>query len=209
MENGNPVPLNAEDIAKFLPEMAVKNFDMLLIKNEALGSWISRWRFLEKVEAREVFFSIELLNEIFKEAAYGERKIEDLYTKDLIYFFESKLKSEDKSLLHEHFPEFVEAPTGTKLKINYGLNDNPSIEVRLQEIFGWLTTPEVAHGKVSLVIHLLAPNYRPVQITKDLKSFWNSGYHEVKKELKTRYPKHSWPEDPLTAKPEAKGRRRT
>jgi len=85
----------------------------------------------------------------------------------------------------------------------------PVLAVRLQEVFGWVDTPRVAGGRVAVVMHLLAPNYRPVQITDDLKSFWSNTYFQVRKDLRVRYPKHSWPDEPLIAKPEAKGRRRS
>ena len=82
------------------------------------------------------------------------------------------------------------------------------LAVRLQEIFGWTETPRLAGGRVPLLLHLLGPNYRPVQITNDLKSFWATTYFQVRKDLRVRYPKHSWPDDPLTATPQAKGSRR-
>jgi ATP-dependent helicase HrpB len=74
------------------------------------------------------------------------------------------------------------------------------MEVRLQELFGLLQTPTVNDGRVKILIHLLSPGYKPVQVTQDLRSFWENTYHEVRKELYRRYPKHSWPEDPWTAK---------
>ena len=80
--------------------------------------------------------------------------------------------------------------------------------MRLQEVFGWLQTPRLAGGRVAMLMELLGPNYRPVQITSDLASFWKTTYFQVRKDLRIRYPKHSWPEDPLTATPEAKGRPR-
>jgi ATP-dependent helicase HrpB len=73
------------------------------------------------------------------------------------------------------------------------------MEVRLQEVFGLLETPTVNEGRNSVVLHLLSPGYKPVQVTQDLKSFWMSAYHEIRKELRMRYPRHSWPEDPWTA----------
>ena len=73
------------------------------------------------------------------------------------------------------------------------------LAVKLQEMFGCENTPTVARGRVSLLIHLLSPAQRPLQVTQDLAGFWRSGYHEVKKEMKGRYPKHPWPEDPLQA----------
>jgi ATP-dependent helicase HrpB len=82
------------------------------------------------------------------------------------------------------------------------------LAVRLQELFGWTETPSIAGGRVPVRLHLLGPNFRPVQITDDLRSFWSTTYFQVRKDLRVRYPKHSWPEDPLHAKPEAKGSRR-
>ena len=81
----------------------------------------------------------------------------------------------------------------------------PGLSVRLQEVFGLLETPRLAGGRVAVVLSLLGPNYRPVQVTDDLASFWKSTYHQVRKDLRNRYPRHSWPEDPLSARPEAKG----
>src|SRR5690606_37845942 len=94
----------------------------------------------------------------------------------------------------------------SKFKIQYGIGKSPFVEVRLQELFGLLRQPRLLFGKVPLQFHLLGPNYRAVQVTTDLESFWKNTYPEVRKELRTRYPKHSWPEDPFTAEPQRKGR---
>jgi ATP-dependent helicase HrpB len=80
--------------------------------------------------------------------------------------------------------------------------------VRVQEMFGQTATPRVAAGRVPVVLELLGPNFRPVQVTRDLESFWNTAYIEVRKDLRARYPRHSWPEDPWNAPPVAKGGRR-
>jgi ATP-dependent helicase HrpB len=79
------------------------------------------------------------------------------------------------------------------------------MEVRIQELFGLSVTPRVAGGQVPIKLHLLGPNYRPQQITDDLENFWAETYHHVRKELRGRYPKHHWPEDPTTAKATPKG----
>jgi len=84
----------------------------------------------------------------------------------------------------------------------------PVLAVRLQELFGLTETPRVAEGRVSVLLHLLGPNYRPVQVTQDLASFWANTYAEVKKDLKGRYPKHYWPDDPLIAEPTARAKPR-
>jgi ATP-dependent helicase HrpB len=82
--------------------------------------------------------------------------------------------------------------------------DPPVLAVKLQELFGLAETPRLARGKLPLLLHLLAPNGRPVQVTRDLRSFWNSGYQEVRRDLRGRYPKHPWPEDPWSARPTAR-----
>jgi ATP-dependent helicase HrpB len=98
-------------------------------------------------------------------------------------------------------PTNIEVPSGSLIKINYSKDaEKPMIAVRLQEIFGWLETPKINHGKTPLLIHLLSPGFKPVQVTSDLHSFWSNTYFEVKKEMQRRYPKHSWPDDPLIAK---------
>jgi ATP-dependent helicase HrpB len=86
--------------------------------------------------------------------------------------------------------------------------ETPVLAVRLQEMFGLIETPCVAGGRVPVLLHLLSPAHRPMQITRDLAAFWREGYHEVKKELKGRYPKHHWPDDPLKAPPAAGTKRR-
>ncbi|MGB1925707.1 MAG: ATP-dependent helicase C-terminal domain-containing protein, partial [Rubripirellula sp.] len=90
-------------------------------------------------------------------------------------------------------------PNGRNVEIEYEQNKPPKIAVRIQEIFGWRETPRLAQGRVALLIHLLGPNGRPQQITDDLQNFWATTYPEIKKELKRRYPKHAWPDDPLSA----------
>ena len=97
----------------------------------------------------------------------------------------------------------MQVPSGSNIRIDYEDADKsdgaPRIACRIQELFGLLETPRVADGRVPLVIHLLAPNMRPCQVTRDLRSFWQTTYPEVRKELKGRYPKHYWPDDPFIA----------
>jgi ATP-dependent helicase HrpB len=100
----------------------------------------------------------------------------------------------------------IKVPSGNSLRVHYPEGREPHLEVRLQEVFGWSQTPKLLGGAKNLTLHLLGPNYRPVQVTADLSSFWKNAYPEVRKELRAKYPKHSWPEDPLTAPAVAKGR---
>jgi len=92
-------------------------------------------------------------------------------------------------------------PSGSRIPLRYAGEEPPFLEVKLQELFGLAETPTVAWGRVPVVLHLLSPARRPVQVTTDLKGFWNGAYREVRKELKGRYPKHPWPEDPWSAVP--------
>jgi ATP-dependent helicase HrpB len=105
-------------------------------------------------------------------------------------------------------PSHVEVPSGSRVPIDYANPAEPTLSVRLQEMFGLLDTPRIGGGKVPLTIHLLSPARRPVQVTRDLASFWKNGYRAVKAELKGRYPRHYWPDDPLIAEPTARVRPR-
>jgi ATP-dependent helicase HrpB len=105
-------------------------------------------------------------------------------------------------------PTHIEVPSGSHIPIDYSNPLEPTLSVRLQEMFGLSETPRIAGGKVPLLIHLLSPARRPVQVTRDLASFWANGYKAVKAELKGRYPRHYWPDDPLIAEPTARVRPR-
>jgi ATP-dependent helicase HrpB len=132
---------------------------------------------------------------------------------NLHHVLHAKMVRAQRNVVEAHAPESIEVPTGNRIKLDWSPSSiepprGPVLAVRLQEIFGWTETPRVAGGTVPVVLHLLGPNFRPVQITNDLKSFWATTYFQVRKDLRVRYPKHSWPEDPLTATPQAKGSRR-
>jgi len=103
--------------------------------------------------------------------------------------------------LDELAPTHLTVPSGSRIPIDYLDGPVPSLSVRLQEVFGLATTPRVGGGRVPVLLKLLSPARRPVQVTQDLESFWNTAYHEVRRELKGRYPRHYWPEDPRQAEP--------
>jgi ATP-dependent helicase HrpB len=109
--------------------------------------------------------------------------------------------------LNEIAPTHLTVPTGSRLPIDYSAA-SPAVSVRLQELFGLRATPTIGIGNVPLTLNLLSPAHRPVQVTSDLASFWSRGYPDVKKELKGRYPKHYWPDDPLSAAPTARAKPR-
>ena len=106
-------------------------------------------------------------------------------------------------------PAEIRLPTGRSVAVAYRADGPPTIAARIQELFGLTATPRLAAGRVPLVIQLLAPNQRPVQVTDDLASFWRTTYFDVRKQLRGRYPKHAWPDDPLSATPVARPGRRS
>ncbi len=127
----------------------------------------------------------------------GVRKPADLKKLNLKDILQHSLEHEQQQLLNKLAPEKLEVPSGSKLPLAYRDNAEPPIlAVRIQEVFGLEETPMVNDGKKGVLMHLLSPGFKPVQITADLRSFWSNAYFEVKKELKRRYPKHVWPDDP-------------
>ncbi len=113
-----------------------------------------------------------------------------------------------RQALDEWAPTHISVPSGSRVVIDYAHGDTPVLAVRLQEMFGLSATPRIANGRVPLLLHLLSPARHPVQVTGDLASFWKNSYQDVKKDLKGRYPKHYWPDDPLQAQPTARAKPR-
>ncbi len=109
--------------------------------------------------------------------------------------------------LDEWAPKTLEVPSGSRIRLDYS-ETPPILAVRLQELFGLGDTPRIAQGRLAVKLHLLSPAHRPVQVTQDLANFWRSTYAEVKKDLKGRYPKHYWPDDPLVAEATARAKPR-
>jgi len=139
----------------------------------------------------------------------GITKQSELAKLDMNAIIRSILPWELESKLDRLVPERIEVPTGSRIKVVYDKHGGPPVvEVRLQEMFGLLETPTINEGSTRVLLHLLSPGFKPVQVTQDLRSFWETTYHEVRKELRMRYPKHHWPEDPLTAKPVRGAKRR-
>jgi ATP-dependent helicase HrpB len=131
----------------------------------------------------------------------GIRRPDDLGRLDLAALLLQRVPWAVRARLDDLAPTHFTAPTGSRLPIDYANPDAPLVRVRLQEMFGQVSTPTVLDGRVPLTLHLLSPANRPVQVTRDLVSFWRASYFDVRKDMKGRYPKHPWPEDPLSATP--------
>ena len=127
---------------------------------------------------------------------------------DLHAILRAQLSREQQQALDRLAPTHVNLPTGSRLPIDYGAGEVPVLAVRLQELFGTRETPSVANGRVRLLLHLLSPAGRPLQVTRDLEGFWRGSYAAVRSEMRGRYPRHSWPDDPLAAPPTARAKRK-
>jgi ATP-dependent helicase HrpB len=134
-------------------------------------------------------------------ALHGKTSLKDFASEDLSNALMALLPWDLRARLEREAPTHFEAPTGTPLAIDYEAEQGPTIAVRLQELFGLTTHPSVAKGRVPLVLELLSPAHRPVQVTRDLPGFWQGSYAAVRSDLRGRYPRHPWPEDPANAMP--------
>ncbi len=184
--------------------------------NPELRQWRARVAFLRKIEGQESRWPDlsdeslqQTLNDWLGPYLAGLTTLDRVARLDLTQPLHALLSWEQQRQLERLAPTHLTVPSGSNVRVEYETPDLPILAVRLQEMFGCKDTPRLVDGKVPVLLHLLSPARRPVQITKDLSSFWKSAYLEVKKELRGRYPKHSWPDDPLTAPPTAKAKRRT
>jgi ATP-dependent helicase HrpB len=139
---------------------------------------------------------------------FGLRRREQVEALDLSALLFGRLSWQQRAQLDTLAPASVEVPSGSSIRVDYSDPLFPVLAVRLQEMFGLMETPTIAGGSVPLTLHLLSPANRPVQVTRDLAGFWRSSYFEVRRELRGRYPKHEWPEDPLCALPTRRAKRR-
>ncbi len=152
------------------------------------------------------------LKSLLPDLVRGCRSFADLRKSDWHRALLARLTFKERRVLNEQIPEQLEVPSGRRVRVDYSAVETngglPIVAAKIQEFFGTTDTPKVADARMPVLLHLLAPNGRPAQITTDLASFWKEGYPQVRKELRARYPKHPWPEDPLTAKPTARAKPR-
>ncbi len=131
----------------------------------------------------------------------GKRRLDAVQAGELSQALSARLDHVMRRALDEQAPVSITVPSGMQRPIDYADASAPVLAVKLQELFGLADTPRIVGGKIALTLHLLSPGGKPVQVTRDLRSFWERTYPEVKRELKGRYPKHPWPDDPWTATP--------
>lgn len=176
-----------------------KQFPLFLQKQENLKNWLARIEFLRPLQPELEWPSLNPAPEdLLEEICYLENSLQKIFDKDALMYFAQRLPGELQRILDTQAPAHLSLPSGRTVKIDYTA-PLPFFEARLQETYTLKETPLIGFGKMRIQAHLLAPNMRPIQVTSDLETFWKSSYFEIRKELRGRYPKHNWPEDPLNA----------
>lgn len=192
-----------DNLISYLSTTECKNLNW----NNQVLDYINRVKFLSNLNEKIPTLDIDYLKKNPKEwlqnYLHNLNRISQLYALDLFTIIKSFMSYSNQLEIEKEAPEFFVSPAGNKIKIRYSSGE-AIIEIKLQELFGMTHSPRVAYDKVQVTFHLLSPGRQPIQITKDLESFWKNTYPEVKKELKRRYPKHPWPENPYLAKPTSK-----
>ncbi|SIS77461.1 ATP-dependent helicase HrpB [Belliella pelovolcani] len=198
--------LTKEDLYLALSHALNKEGEKLLDINEQVKALQARmaciklWRPYEKWPDWSTSAIIERNKELFGSYFSGIKKPEDFKKLDLVEILKNSISYKQWTKFETLAPVRITVPSGSSLMLNYSPHgDAPVLAVRLQEVFGWVYTPKINDGQTSIILHLLSPGFKPVQVTADLNSFWHHAYFEVKKELKRRYPKHAWPDNPLEA----------
>lgn len=203
------IPLPTPDQTKLvsaISEALKKEGEQLLNFDESVTQWQNRVLSLRKWRPQDHWPDVSTPSLLITNDAWLSpylndiKKPEELKKIDLKNALHHHLSWEKQQALELLAPDKIEVPSGSKIKLQYYPNGAPPVlAVRLQEVFGLSETPTINEGQNRVLMHLLSPGFKPVQVTSDLKSFWNDAYYEVKKELKRRYPKHEWPEDPWKA----------
>lgn len=186
-----------------------KSFQELIANHQDYKNYVTKVIFLKKkkdllaLSDSDFSFLESYLEEVKDSLLDTVSSLEEFYNYDLhsllLFFTPSQIKEFVQSL-----PNAFKLPSGKQLTIDYESEQAPKLSAKLQEFFGLKTTPLLLGGRIRMTIEMLAPNYRPTQVTSQLETFWGAGYHEIKKELKARYPRHPWPDDPLNYIPEKK-----
>ena len=193
---------DASELEAVLARAAAEDVPRALgLERPEIAGWLARVAFLAEhlPELELPAFGAEDLERRLPQWVIGCRSFADLRRVALIPWLQGELTQAQRQALEREAPERLTVPSGSRIRLVYEPGRPPVLAARIQELFGMASTPRLARGRVAVLMHLLAPNGRPQQVTDDLASFWSDAYFEVRKELRRRYPKHAWPEDPTTA----------
>jgi ATP-dependent helicase HrpB len=205
LREGSLREVNADALANVLLDAIVRRDGLALPWSESARRFQERVAFLRSLDASWPVLSESTLlataDAWLRPHLVGLRRRAEVERLDFTDILRERLTWEQRRRLDELAPTHVIVPTGSRIAVDYADSSAPAIAVRLQELFGLADTPRIAGGMVAVTLHLLSPAHRPVQVTRDLAGFWRSSYFEVRKDLRGRYPKHEWPEDPMSATP--------
>jgi ATP-dependent helicase HrpB len=203
---------DSEDVARILAAAAAESLDAVFPWDDpATVDYVNRVRCLAQwmPELGLPNLDEQGLRALLPTISQGCRSFEELRRAPWLGVIRGLLTPEQWQAVEREAPARLQVPSGNSIKLHYQAGKPPVLAVRIQEVFGLLETPRVARGRVAVLLHLLAPNMRPQQVTDDLASFWKTTYHQVRKDLRRRYPKHAWPEDPYRATAERRPRRKS
>lgn len=204
-------PPDSEAAAEVLARAAAERLDRgLALDDPEVASFLTRARLLREWMPKLGLpdFGADFLRGLLPTLTPGRKSFAELRRAPLLEALQGALTWTQLQALEKEAPERLEVPSGSRIRITYEPGKPPVLAARIQEMFGLAETPRIAGGRVPVLLHLLAPNGRPQQVTHDLRSFWENTYPQVKKELQGRYPKHAWPQDPWSARPERRPGRR-
>ncbi|HEY2155915.1 MAG TPA: ATP-dependent helicase HrpB [Isosphaeraceae bacterium] len=204
------VALDPDLASKILAQALIPRGLDFLREQESAAGWLARYELLTQSMPEHEWPPLDdaAFAELIQVASQGKRTVPDVRQANWFDLLRGRLTYDQTRLMDHEAPEALVVPSGSRVRLRYEAGKPPVLAVRLQELFGWAETPRVAGGRIPVLLHILGPNYRPVQVTDDLRSFWSQAYFQVRKDLRNRYPKHAWPDDPLSARAEAKGQRR-
>jgi ATP-dependent helicase HrpB len=191
-----------EEVTRVLLAAAAERLERVLPPADAsAGLYRTRVRCLREwmPELQLPAFDSADLRELLPWLCQSCRSFADLRTADWLHALQGRLTHVQRLAVEREAPERLNVPSGSRITLRYEEGRSPVLAVRIQEVFGLRETPRIAAGRMAVLLHLLAPNHRPQQVTEDLASFWANTYPQIRKELRARYPRHAWPEDPRTA----------
>jgi ATP-dependent RNA helicase HrpB len=198
------------EVAALLGEAAASDPRALLGARDDVAALVARLRFLGRAMPELALpDSDALVGDAVRAFATSARSVADVRRADVCGAMAGLLTHAQRTALEAHAPSHWTLPSGRRVPMTYAPDRPPAVAARIQELFGLAASPRLGGGRVAMVFELLAPNQRPMQVTDDLASFWRTTYVAVRAELRGRYPKHPWPDDPLRAEPTARAKRRS
>lgn len=199
-----PLPLtDREGAAALLASEAARDPSKALSLDEAALALLRRLELVARhvPEAGLPADPLALLHDALPSLCHGLASMAELRRVQVAKQILANLSYAQRQALDAHAPEHLEVPSGSRVRLRWPQDGAPILPVKVQEVFGWTASPKIARDRVAVVLHLLDPAGRPLQVTSDLASFWRGAYSDARKQMRARYPKHRWPEDPLNAEP--------